>query len=420
MSVLIYLLILFCMSAFFSASETAFFSVSVPELNIIKETGPSHYSRISYLRADPRRLIITILIGGEIANIAISSIITGLFTRALYTGSEIYSLIISTFAILMFGDLIPKSIAFAHSSKYVKFASFPLKYFMRIIGPFRYLVEKIAGGFLFLFGFKESEDLLYFSESKFRTLVDEGEKIGELDRAESSLIHNIFDLGDKTAYEVMTPVNDVFMIESSARFVDVVSQIKLYRHSRIPVYREERNNIIGILYFKEILEHAEDQTTDVDWHQYLREPYFVPETKRLSDLLSDLRKRKTHMSVIIDEFGDVSGIATMEDILEELFGEIRDEYDREEDELRDIDEMTNVISGKMAIDKFNQIFGTEIEDEEFETIAGFILHLFGYLPKRGEKVFHGDIEFTVEKLKGIRILDVKVQKMQAEGGDDGF
>ncbi|NIO17138.1 MAG: DUF21 domain-containing protein [Deltaproteobacteria bacterium] len=419
MNELFFLLILFAMSAFFSASETAFFSVSVPELNIIKETGPSHYSRISYLRADPRRLIITILIGGEIANIAISSIITGLFTRALYTGSEIYSLIISTFAILIFGDLIPKSIAFAHSSKYVKFASFPLKYFMRIIGPFRYLVEKIAGGFLFLFGFKESEDLLYFSESKFRTLVDEGEKIGELDHTESSLIHNIFDLGDKTAYEVMTPVNDVFMIESSARFVDVVSQIKLYRHSRIPVYRDERNNIIGILYFKEILEHAEDQTTDVDWHQYLREPYFVPETKRLSDLLSDLRKRKTHMSVIIDEFGDVSGIATMEDILEELFGEIRDEYDREEDELRNIDEMTKVISGKMAIDKFNQIFSTEIEDEEFETIAGFILHLFGYLPKRGEKVFYGDIEFTVEKLKGIRILDVKVLKMQAEGGDDG-
>jgi CBS domain containing-hemolysin-like protein len=407
------------MSAFFSASETAFFSVSVPELNIIKETGPSHYARISYLRADPRRLIITILIGNEIANIAISSIITGLFTRALFTRSEIFSLLVSTFAILMFGDLIPKSIAFAHSPKYVKFASFPLKHFMRIITPFRFLVEKVAGGFFYLFGFRDSDELLYFSESKFRTLVDEGEKIGELDRTESSLIHNIFDLGDKTAYEVMTPVNDVFMIESSTRFVDVVSQIKLYRHSRIPIYRDERNNIIGILYFKEILEHAEDQTTEVNWHKYLREPYFVPETKRLSDLLSDLRKRKTHMSVIIDEFGDVSGIATMEDILEELFGEIRDEYDMEEAEVHDLDERTKVISGKMAIDDFNQIFGTEIEDEEFETIAGFILHLFGYLPKRGEKVVHNGIEFTVERLKGIRVLDVKVEEKFTGGEDNG-
>lgn len=417
MSVLIYLLILFCMSAFFSASETAFFSVSVPEMNIIKETGPSHYARISYLRADPRRLIITILIGNEIANIAISSIITGLFTRALYMGSEVFSLLLSTFAILMFGDLIPKSIAFAHSPRYVKFASFPLKFFMRLIGPFRFLVEKVAGGMFYLFGFKDSDDLLYFSESKFRTLVDEGEKIGELDRTESSLIHNIFELGDKTVYEVMTPVNDVFMIDSTIRFFDVISQIKLYRHSRIPVYTGERNNIIGILYFKEILEHAEDQTTDVNWHTYLREPYFVPETKRLSDLLSDLRKRKTHMSVVIDEFGDVSGIATMEDILEELFGEIRDEYDMEVAELHDIDERTKVISGMMSIEEFNRIFDTEIQDEEFETIAGFILHLFGYLPKRGEKVVYEGITFVVERLKGIRILDVKVEKSQPGGGE---
>jgi len=415
LSDLIYLFMLFVLSAFFSASETAFFAITTPQLSEIKEKWPSLYKRISSLREQPNRLIITVLIGGECANITITALITGHLTRALTTGGEALSLIVSTIAIMMFGDLIPKSIAFVYSSQYVRAASIPLKYFMKLITPLRMILEAIANSFLYIAGIRQSDEYHSFSESKFRTLVDEGEKSGEVDRTESALIHNIFELGDKKASDVMTPINDVFMIEHFLKFSDVVPLIKMYRHSRIPVFKGDRNTIVGILYFKDSLKYLKNPHQEVDWHGFLKEPYFVPESKRLLDLLSDMRKRKIHMSIIIDEFGDVTGIVTMEDILEELFGELRDEYDGEELQVYHLTEKVKIVSGKMDIEDFNDMFGMDIESDEFDTVAGMILHLFGYLPKKGEQVRLGDLEFTVERLKGIRLLDVRVERKDGEG-----
>ncbi len=419
MNDLIYLAILFLLSAFFSASETAYFAVSLPELNGIKDKWPTQFKRISYLREKPKRLIITVLIGGEFANITITAIITGLLSRMLNSGGEVVSLLVSTTAIMMFGDLIPKSIAFVHSSRYVRVASLPLSWFMKIISPVRAIIEGVASAFLFLFGIRHPEELPSFSESKFRTLVDEGEKSGEVDRTESALIHNIFELTDQKASNVMTPVNDVFMIEHFLKFPDVVPLIKMYRHSRIPVFKGDRNNIVGILYFKDSLKYLKGIEEDVDWHSLLKEPYFVPETKRLLDLLDDMRKRKIHMSVIIDEFGDVTGIVTLEDILEELFGEIQDEYDAEESQVLHLDDGEKIVSGKMEIEEFNELFDTSVSDEEFDTLGGMILHLFGYLPKKGEKVESDRLEFTVERLQGIRVLDVRVKRTGEEGEGHG-
>ncbi|RMG57501.1 MAG: HlyC/CorC family transporter [Deltaproteobacteria bacterium] len=415
--VLVLLVILFSMSAFFSGSETAFFSVPLARLNSLRETSPSTYERIARLRSDPKRLIITVLIGGEIANISISSIFTSLFSRLMEQGSEVTSLIVSTCAILMFGDLIPKSIAFVHGINYVRVASFPLTFFMKVITPVRFVVEKISSGILYLFGVREPSEFLYFSESKFRTLVDEGEKSGEVDRAESRLIHNIFELSDKVARDAMTPVNDVFMVEKGISFGELLRLMKIYRHSRIPVYEGSRNNVVGILYFKDILKHAKEKGGDVDWLGYVREPYFVPETKSLSDLLNEMQRRKIHMSVVISEYGTVSGIVTMEDILEELFGEIRDEYDVEEKLVIPIDERTKIVSAKLPVDEFNRIFGVSIDDDEFDTVGGLVLHLFGHLPKRGEKVKFGNLEFTVERVQGIRIHEVRVRTLG--GGKSG-
>ncbi len=407
---------LFVLSAFFSASETAFFAITTPQLSEIKGKWPSLHKRISSLRKDPNRLIITVLIGGECANITISALITGHLTRTFTNGGAILSLIVSTVAIMMFGDLIPKSIAFVYSSQYVRAASIPLKFFMKLITPIRLILEGISNSFLYIVGIRKPDEFHSFSESKFRTLVDEGEKSGEVDRAESTLIHNIFELGDQKASDVMTPINDVFMIENFLKFPDVVPLIKMYRHSRIPVFKGDRNTIVGILYFKDTLQYLKGSHQEVDWHSFLKEPYFVPESKRLLDLLNDMRKRKIHLSIIIDEFGDVIGIVTMEDILEELFGEIRDEYDGEESQIYHLTEKVKIISGKMDIDDFNDLYETDLASDEFDTVAGMILHLFGYLPKRGEKVCLGNLEFTVERLKGIRLLDVRVERKEEEGG----
>ncbi len=403
------------MSAFFSGSETAFFSVPLSRLNGLKETSPSVYERIAFLRSDPRRLIVTVLIGGEIANISISSLFTSLITRMMEQGGEIVSLVVSTCAILMFGDLIPKSVAFVHGVSYVRVASFPLYLFMRLVAPVRLVVEKIASGILYLFGVSEPKEFLYFSESKFRTLIDEGEKSGEVDRSESRLIHNIFELTDKSAHEAMTPVNDVFMVEKDLSFSELIKRMKIYRHSRIPVYEGSRNNIIGILYFKDILRHAREREDDVDWTVYLREPYFVPESKRLSDLLNDMQKKKIHMAIVIDEYGAVSGIVTMEDILEELFGEIRDEYDVEEKMVIPVDDRTKIVSARMPVEEFNKIFGTSLTDEEYDTVGGFVLDLFGYLPRKGEKKKFGNLEIAVERVQGIRIYEVRVRLLEGEG-----
>jgi magnesium and cobalt transporter len=240
--------------------------------------------------------------------------------------------------------------------------------------------------------------------------VDVGEERGTLDAGEKELIHNIFEMTDKRAGNIMTPLADVFMVPATLPYGELLAQFRRYRRSRIPVYEEERRNIVGVLYFKELLRPAAEGA-EVAWEALLKPPFVVPASKKLPLLLREFQKLKVHLALVVDEFGEIVGIVTLEDVLEELFGEIREEHDREEKEIASRPDGTFRVLGKTPIHRFNEAFGTDLPDQEWDTVAGLLLHEFGRLPGRGDSITLGPLRFTVERLKGIRIAEVVVHRI---------
>jgi putative hemolysin len=247
------------------------------------------------------------------------------------------------------------------------------------------------------------------SEAEFRALVDAGEETGTLDSEEKELIHNIFEMTDRRAGEIMTPLPDVFMIPRDLPYEELVARYRRYRRSRIPVYEGERNNVVGVLHFKQLLRPMAEGGKPPVWQDLVRPPYVVPEVQKLPPLLREFQRRKVHIAVVVDEYGETCGIVTLEDVLEELFGEIREERDRGEREIVPRPDGSSLVLGKTPIRHFNESFGTEFPDLEFDTVAGFLLHEFGRMPAPGEKTSREGISFTVERMKGLRIVEVGVR-----------
>jgi putative hemolysin len=289
--------------------------------------------------------------------------------------------------------------------------------FSRVVAPLRVVVEKLAGWILFLLGARggaESREMV--SEAEFRAMVDVGEESGTLDPGEKELIHNIFEMTDRRAAEVMTPLPDVFMVPRDLPYDDLVAQYRRYRKSRIPVYEGERRNVVGILHFKDLLRPMSEGGQVPLWREFVRAATFVPSVKKLPLLLRAFQRRKVHIAVVVDEFGEQVGIITLEDVLEELFGDIHEEHDREEKEIVERPGGSFHVLGKTPIHRFNAAFGTDFPDEEWDTVAGLLLHEFGRLPSRGDRIVAAGLTVTVEKVKGVRIVEVGVIPAAGEQG----
>lgn len=401
---------LFLASAFFSATETALFALRRVDLLKWKEEGDRRAGRIERMLSKPSRLIATIFLGNEIVNVAISSVIAALLLPRLPAGAgEVVALLVGTLGILLIGDVTPKCLVWPRARGFSLLAAAPLFAFSRVVAPARFVLEKIAGGILFLLGERggpQSREMV--SEAEFRALVDAGEKTGTLDTEERELIHNIFEMTDRRAGEIMTPLPDVFMIPKDLPYEELIARYRRFRRSRIPVYEGERHNVVGVLHFKQLLRPMAEGGKPV-WQELVRPPYVVPEVQKLPPLLREFQRRKVHIAIVVDEYGETSGIVTLEDVLEELFGEIREERDREEKEIVLRPDGSSLVLGKTPIRHFNEAFGTEFPDEEFDTVAGFILHEFGRMPAPGEKTSREGISFTVERMKGLRIVEVGVR-----------
>ena len=320
------------------------------------------------------------------------------------------ALLTGTLGILLLGDVTPKCLVWPRAKAFSLFAAAPLSAFARAVAPARLVLEKIAGGILWLLGERgraESREMI--SEAEFRALVDAGEETGTLDPGEKELIHNIFEMTDQRAGEIMTPLPDVFMVPRDLPYDALVDQYRRYRRSRIPVFDGERRNIVGILHFKELLRPMAAGGEPPDWRNFVRPPFVIPYSKKLPLLLREFQRRKVHIALVVDEFGEQVGIVTLEDVLEELFGDIREEHDREEKEIVRRADGSSRVLGKTPIRRFNEAFGTDLPDVEWDTVAGLLLHEFGRLPGRGDTLALAGLAFTVERLKGIRIVEVGVR-----------
>jgi len=405
---LILLIFLLLLSAFFSGSETALFSINKHQIRKFEASNKLSCRWAYSLLKNPKNLIITLLIGNECVNVAVSVTITSIILS--FYGNVYLAIIIGLTLLLIFGETVPKTLGIIFPEKFSLLVAGPLKLFSKLIRPLRKALAKFVDLVGRLFGF-QSKDLGYaITEDEFRTLVDVGHDEGVLEVEEKELIHKVFEFGDTKVSEVMTPRTDIFSIDIEEKPEEIFLKCKDTLFSRIPVYEESLDKIVGILYIKDLLTFYRKDVKEFKLKEFLHSPYFIPETKNVNELLKEFQANKIHMAIVMDEYGGVSGLVTMEDLLEELVGEITDEFDKEESLIKKIDGNIYKVSAMMPIDEFNEVMNCKIESKDFDTIGGYIFHLFGKLPKKGDLISYDDFVFKVERMKGTRILELRVER----------
>jgi putative hemolysin len=304
----------------------------------------------------------------------------------------------------------------------------PLRLFYTLVAPLRGVLGALSNGIVRLCLGEAPAGESPITEEAFRNLVDMSKKGGVLWESEREFIHNIFEFEETPASEVMTPRTDMFCLQTDQSLGEILKAVEKRPQSRIPVFEKDKDDIVGILYCKDLLRLAVDAVKQEEWDlkSFLRKPYFIPETKKANDLFREFRFNRIHLAIVVDEYGGVAGLVTMEDLLEELFGEIQDEHDTEEPQPRELDENTLIIPAKMPIEEFNQRTEAGFPLEEYDTMGGLVFGLFGRLPSPGAKVSYMGHTFTVEQMMGTRILELRVESQphedappQAEEPDEG-
>jgi putative hemolysin len=332
-----FLFFLFWGLVFFTSSEAALFGLGRLNLQKLKEEEHPRHSLIDRLLSRPRQLLISLLIGNEAINVAISSLASALFIGLWGDAAKWLAIPVVVFIILLFGEVIPKTIAVNYPDKIAPLVAGPVDQFAAIVSPLRWILEKIVDGVLKLFRVVPESSPPPLTEEFFKELVATSQKEGTLEELEKDLIHRVFRFGDQTVKNIMTPRAAVFVLPDHTQLENAIEALREHRFSRIPVFGENPDNIVGILYAKELLgaPGKERRTGETSLRNFLRKPYFIPPSKKLDDLFREFRKQRIHLAVVVNEYGGLSGIVTLEDLLEELFGEIYDEMDFEREGMKE-------------------------------------------------------------------------------------
>lgn len=405
---LIILIVLLMLSAFFSSAETALTCVNPVRLKGLADEGSKRAINTLKILDNPGKMLSTILIGNNIVNISTTSLATTLTIKVF--GSVYVGLAtgILTLAVLLFGEIIPKTSANLNAEKLALSYSFWILKLMYILTPVIFLIDKLSGFFLKLFGIDKNKSGSGMTETELKTYVDVSHEEGVIETEEREMILNVFDLGDSLARDIMIPRIDMTMIDVNASYRNLQALFKETMYSRIPVYENDRDNIIGVVMLKDLF--LVSKKTDFSIRSIMREAYYTYETKKTDDLLSEMRENATSVTIVLDEYGASVGLITLEDLLEEIVGEIRDEYDEEEKELiQELDERVYLIDGSVKIDDVNDALGTFYESEDYDSIAGLIIEAIDRLPFKGETVTLQDgTILTAESIDKNRISQVRL------------
>ncbi len=417
-------IVLLGLSAFFSGSETALFSLSELQRRKLKDDNSAAARRVLRLLSRPRALLTTILLGNTLVNVSaatIAALLTAEFAHVHHLSAfwtTFAEVVIVTLVILLFAEVTPKVIAVQHAESFSRRVSIFIELLYYLLYPLVEPLRLFSAWIERVLGVPESAEPL--TEQELRALVDVGQEEGALLQDEREMIHSIFEFGRTHVREIMVPRIDMVCIERSASLSDLVNLIKEKGHTRIPIYEGTIDNIIGIIHAKDLLPYLVRENSDVDLAKLARPALFVPESKLIDELLREFQRERTHMAIVVDEYGGTAGLVTLEDVIEEIVGEIQDEYDREAPLYQKIDENTYVMDAKIDLDEVNEILGADLPtDEDFESLGGFIFDLTGYVPREGEKIVYGDFEFIVEKVQRNRILRVRVHRKQPAETETG-
>jgi putative hemolysin len=394
-------------SALLAGAEAAYFSLSRHGgAARLEDEGPD--SPLARLLAKPHELLITILVGITLVNIASSALATTVATGLVGPRGVGIAIPAMIFLIVAFGEVLPMTIAVHSPHRFGRLAAWPVLALAWVLTPAR----AVLGAFTALVSravAREETPQTAITEAELRTLVEVGTREGVVERTEREMIHGVFELGDTTVWDLMTPRTDIFGVELATPPDRLLAEVREHLHHRVPVYEGSLDNVVGILSTKDLLPHYRGLPAGFDLRRHLTPPYFIPQTKRADALLREFQAKKLRMAIVVDEYGGTAGLVTMEDILEEVVGEIRDEFEAEERLSQRVDERTWRVAAKMAIPDFDQLTGLTISDETFDTVGGWVLDLFGRVPHRGETIETAGVRVTVEKVHRTRILEVLVR-----------
>ena len=411
------LVILFLLSGFFSCSEAALFSLTPLHLHKMKEERSQFLSYVNRLLEHPRRLLITILVSNESVNITISVLVASLCINYFGADGQWLAVAVTTPVLVIFAEAIPKTFAVIRPISFSSFVSPLLVIVSKIERPVVWALERISWFFVSLFSDETSPGKKALTEDEFKILIDVYQKEGGLEEAQRDLIHKVFGLADKPVSEIMIPRVEMFCLPISLSMAEMEAEIVRARHTRIPIYGSDRDDILGILFARDLISGISGEGGGLHINKLLKKSWFVPEVKSTASLLREFQTRKIQIAIIVDEYGGVSGMVTLEDILESLFEDIYDDYGLRDNLWQRIDDRTLLVSGKMPAEDLNNLMGISIPEEDFDTVGGFVFHLFGKLPAKGEEVRFGEYAFRVEKMGKARILNIRIEKR--EKSDDG-
>ena len=401
------LFILLVLSGFFSSAETALFSISKAKaIHLAKEKGKTN-TLIKKMKDDPHRLLSTILIGNNLVNVGASAIATAITIGLVESHAVGIATGIMTFAILIFGEIFPKSIATRNNILIARLVIFPLYWLSILFYPlilFLNFIPKLTG---------KIHKKPIVTEEELMTFVEVVEEEGGIEEEEKELIENIFEFDDTNASEIMTPRADMFVIDGDEELK--LKAVVKSGFTRIPVIEGDIDHVVGILNVKDLLKYQASSTDEINVRQIMRQPYFVPENKKLDNLLQEFKKRKQHMAIIIDEHGGVSGLITLEDALEEIVGEIIDETDTVEPHIIKTRPNEWRVLGKSEIDEVNETIKMDIPDSrEYDTFSGYVLDQIGRIPHEKEEISLGNFLITVKEMEGNRISEYIVRQTEVE------
>ncbi len=394
---LIALFILLILSAFFSSAETAFTSLNKLRIRTQAEDGSKSAKFIYGMIEDPSRFLGTVLVGNNIVNIAASSLTTVLVDR--HFDSEFIGLGagILTLVVLIFGEVMPKTVAANKAEKLCRVYAPVIKFLMFVLFPIVFIVEKVAHFFFFIFRVDTHKKEVTITEDELLSIVDVSNEEGVLENDEREMINNVVDFGDSSAKDIMVTTGDMVCVCDDIQYEAFLDVIREHMYSRMPVYHETIDNITGVVWAKDILvKYKPGDPFDIT--KYMREAYFTYEFKNTRELMADMREEYKSMAIVLDEYGATAGLLTIEDLIEEIVGEIRDEYDTDElDPIEKISERVYIVEGKTDFDKINEVVGLSIESDDYDSIAGHVIHLMKDIPEsEGESVIDEDgVVFTV-------------------------
>lgn len=407
---IISLIALLALSAFFSSAETALTTVNKLRIRTLADAGDKRALILTTVIEEPGKMLSTILVGNNIVNLSASALTTTLTMDLLGSRAVGAATGILTLLILVLGEITPKTISTLHAERIALSYANVIHILMIVFTPVIFFVNQLSLGLLFLLRIDPNKKRDAITEDELRTIVEVSHEEGVIESEEKKMINNVFDFGDAVAKDVMVPRIDMVLVDVNATYDELLEIFRKEKFTRIPVYEDTTDNVIGIINMKDLLLYDREKEPEFSIRSFLRQPLYTYEYKKTAELMLEMRKTFNNIVIVLDEYGATAGLITLEDMLEEIVGEIRDEYDEdEEDEVRELAPDEYLVNGSAKLDDLNERLGLKLESEDYDSIGGLVIGLLDHLPEEGESVEYENLRFVVEHVEKNRIEKIRIQ-----------